>query len=115
MSKIIEYCVGLDNIQEAIGEAISDDDELVGLLIGDLVGYDSRATYIEDSFSVTEVTLGDNGEVHVSFRFEWEALYGCRDMCKTDLDEKTVVGEIRGGKLVLRVPEYERRTTVDEF
>jgi hypothetical protein len=117
MTKTIEY--RLQGIERAIQEVVSDllveDDEVVQALVGDLERHDPRATYVDDTFQVTNVEFTDNGTLQISYSFEWGAHYGCSDMCKADIEHSTVVGRVQGGDLVLEVTEYEKRTTVEEF
>jgi hypothetical protein len=117
MSRSTEYRLDITNIgiEEAITSAIEDDEELIQALIGDLDMHDSRAEYTDESFSVDEVSLRDNGEVHISYSYEWNAYYGCKDMCKAESNFGSAIGHIVGGELVFQVAEREKRTTFEEF
>jgi len=117
MPRTIEYRVqGVESaIRDVVSDLIVEDDELVQALVGDLQRHDPRATYVDDSFEVTNVEIAHKGRLHISYTFEWGAHYGCSDMCNSDVDHGTVVGRVEGGDLVLEVVEYEKRTTVEEF
>lgn len=102
-------------ITEAVADLIVEDNELVNALIGDLERHDARATYVEDTFAVTEVEIASNGELRVHYSFQWEAHYGCQDMCASEVETDYAVGRIEGGDLVFQLTRYDKRTTVDEF
>lgn len=117
MVNSLRYCLDIKNIgiEDAIKEAIEADEELVTALIGDPTRFDQRATYVDDSFIVEAVEFGDKNQVYVSIAFDWEAYYGCKDLCKEDNYLTTVTGHINGGKLVFEILETEPRNTVEEF
>ena len=117
MPKATQFRIqGVDTaITEAVAELIVDDEELVHALIGDLERHDSRATYVDDTFVVTDVEVASNGELRVHYSFQWEAHYGCQDMCASEIEHDSAVGRIEGGDLIFQIVRYEKPTTFDEL
>jgi hypothetical protein len=104
-----------DYLQDAVREAVADDDDLVGALIGDLQRHDPRAEYFDDTFAVERVELLSEGRVRVTYKYEWGAHYGCQDLCCGAVQTEEVLGRIDEGVLVFDIKAFEPRSPEDEF
>ncbi len=94
MPQFTEYRLDI-GLKEEIARAIDDDEDLINALTANLKGHDPRANYVDESFSVEEVTFEDDCRVRISYKFDWSAEYGCSDMCKYDSDCDSVFGHLR--------------------
>ncbi|MGF1735363.1 hypothetical protein [Photobacterium satsumensis] len=73
--------------------------------------YDMRAEVLTDTFEVKEVAINFDNDVGVaSVEYDWDAYYGCKDMCGGDRIEDDWSFEIRNNTIVfdLNLPEDNR-------
>ncbi|EHI9243118.1 hypothetical protein LQK65_004145 [Vibrio parahaemolyticus] len=75
------------------------------------IQYDMRAEVLTDTFEVTEVTINFTKNVGVaSVEYDWDAYYGCKDMCGGDRIEDEWSFEVRRNTIVfdLNLPQDNR-------
>lgn len=95
---------------------IQTDGELGGPLLDafDLDVSNSRA--IIDDVEIDMVTVDENGDVEIQYRFTWSAFFGCDGMNKTDQVHGAVTGAKKDGKWLFEPHVRSKsRSTLDEF
>ncbi|EJA3296705.1 hypothetical protein MWT72_004209 [Vibrio vulnificus] len=75
------------------------------------IQYDMRAEVLTDTFEVTEVVINFTKNIGVaSVEYDWDAYYGCKDMCGGDHIEDEWSFEVRRNTIVfdLNLPQDNR-------
>ena len=115
----IEYVIPQEDedlsLEEAIVEHLGDDDELDNAVLQDVARHDARASYVEESFHIANVEVLDQERVSIECQYDWEAFYGCRDLCKYETESRVLVGELSGCRLAVKIVLPDPRTTLDEL
>lgn len=108
-------CDETADLAEYVAEQVQEDDDFIAAATQDVRKHDPRAVYVDDSFSVESVVIAENGEVHLTYGYDWEAHYGCSDMCQSDTETETLIGHIIDGEVAFAIVHHEDRSTADEL
>lgn len=105
-----------DELSDYFEKEINDHLEQMGeLLIDDLSQFDIRAEYCNDSLSIELVEWKSKVRYLLQYSYEWQAHYGCRDMCKSDYVDKEIEFTFKDEQLIFEKDIIEPRTTFEEF
>ena len=110
--------IGRDKSITDIKKVIQGDSALAVLLVGDVSSHDMRATFTDGSFRVEDITKDKGiGMYTLDYCYDWDAYYGCRDMCRSDTEYDATSFRYWCGRLifVIEFHEQECRSTDEEF
>lgn len=103
------------DLEDTIACQVVEDEDLRNTVLTGISVHDMRASYVEDSFKVVSVDVLPDREVLVECEYEWEAYYGCRDMCRYGTESVTLRGRLVGDQLTVQVVWQEPRSSHDEL
>ena len=84
---LYDFNDGIDVLSEHISDVISDNESEFGERMGRICSkYDMRAELVSETLQVHDVSLASTGGV-VGVTYDYDAYYGCKDMCHGDAIE----------------------------
>ena len=90
-------------------------DLFAGELIGDLSHIHSRAE-CHSGVNIDGFHKSSEGEYQLDYSYDWSVYNGCADMDESDsVTESTFIYVDEDGEVEIDIPEFEEKSTVEEF